>query len=151
MVLEDWRSFVPVDVMAGILMSWGHTNSMQWKQLRKKRRRLRDCPWLSKCNARLQSSGLMAEAGESFVCEDATQEYWWAEGAGGELRHLQQLQPRDVEYTWSGRKLWKGVGTKLLNGVKTLIWYQLRRVYTFTNRNKPFNGGLKFFSINLNW
>ena len=80
--------------------------------------RLRDCPWLSKCNARLQSSGLMAEAGESFVCEDATQEYWWAEGAGGELRHLQQLQPlwnilgvegnfeRELEQNfWMGLKL----------------------------------------------
>ena len=135
-----------------LCVGWGHgwnTDELRPHQLHAVKAggkqgeiRLRDCPWLSKCNARLQSSGLMAEAGESFVCEDATQEYWWAEGAGGELRHLQQLQPRDVEYTCSGRKLWKGVGTKLLNGVKTLIWYQLRRVYMFTNRNKPFNGGL---------
>ena len=133
-----WRTGGPLCRLRSWLECWwGEATPIPCREIR-----LQDCPWLSKCNARLQSSGLMAEAGESFVCEDATQEYWWAEGAGGELRHLQQLQPRDVEYTWSGRKLWKGVGAKLLNGVKTLIWYQLMRVYTFTNRNKPFNGGL---------
>ena len=34
MVLEDWRwrSFVSVEVMAGMLMRGGHTNSIQRKQ-----------------------------------------------------------------------------------------------------------------------
>ena len=81
MVVEVGEFFVSVEVEAGILMRGGRANCNLVAGSRK-RGKIRNYVKLSlivwKPNARLQSSELMVEAGKSFVCEEAAQEYWWA-------------------------------------------------------------------------